>query len=113
MDMDLKYPSFREVEAMIRTDFELNAEFSKNNYLRMEHVFDNYDNEAEVRRMGEAINEWGGFQALQANFYILCKVLKHLLCENPKPEEIDLRPKLVRIKNNVNEYWDGIGDWKK
>ena len=111
MDMDLKYPSEREIRTMLTLDLQFMSEYSENNHRRMEHIFNNYDNEAEVRRMGEAINNFGEFEALQANFYILCKVLKHLLHKNPE-RETELRPKFIDMRDKVKLYWDGVGEWR-
>ena len=82
----LTYPSYDEIEDLISTCFDLNAEHSVENYLCTQEIFTHYDDETIVRTMGEQINERGGFQALQANFYILFKVLKHVLNENPERE---------------------------
>ena len=46
--------------------------------------------------MGEQINERGGFQALQANFYILCRVLKELLHDNPRHNQLQIDPLEIR-----------------
>ena len=112
MDLDLrvKYPSFHEVEKLIEDDFNLSSEHSVYNHKRMEQIFNNYYDRETVKRMGEQINEQGRLQSLQANFYILCQVFKHLLHVNPERDP-DLRVKLIMIRDFVKSSWDGVGDW--
>ena len=109
--MDLTYPTYDKVEQLIESNFCLSSENSEMNYECMKNIFNNYNNKETVKRMGEQINERGGFQALQANFYILWQVLQHLLHDNPEREP-ELRPFFITIRNNVKLYWDGVGDWK-
>ena len=84
MALGLTYPTYDKVEELIQSDFYLSSENSEMNYESMKNIFNNYDNQETVKLMGEQINERGGFQALQANFYILCRVLKELLHDNPE-----------------------------
>ena len=111
MALGLTYPTYDKVEGLIQSDFYLSSENSEINYESMKKIFNNYNNKETVKIMGEQINERGGFQALQANFYILCRVLKELLHDNPEREP-ELRPQLIIIRDNVNLYWDGVGNWK-
>ena len=108
--MDLTYPSYETVEELIKYDFELSSEYNEVNHLCMLTIFNNYDNKEIVKNMGENINERGGFQALQSNFYILCHALKYLIHDNPEGEP-ELRPKLINIRDKVQLHWDGVGDW--
>ena len=110
MALGLTYPSYPKVEELIQSDFYLSAENSESNYGCMERIFYNYYDRETVKLMGEQINERGGFQALQANFYILCRVLKELLHDNPEREP-ELKPQLIMIRDSVTENWDGVGEW--
>ena len=111
MALGLTYPSYPKVEELIQSDFYLSAENSESNYGCMERIFYNYNNKEIVKRMGERINERGGFQALQSNLHILCRVFKELLHDNPEREP-ELRPQLIMIRDNVKLYWEGVGDWR-
>ena len=111
MALDFTYSSYPKVEGLIQSDFYLSAENSESNYGCMERIFYNYNNQEIVKRMGERINERGGFQALQANLYILCRVFSELLHDNPEREP-ELRPQLIIIKDSVNFNWEGVGDWR-
>ena len=111
MALDLTYPTYDKVEGLIQSDFYLSSENSEINYESMKNIFNNYDNKETVKIMGEQINERGGFQALQANLHILCRVFKELLHDNPEREP-ELRPQLIMIRDNVKLYWEGVGDWR-
>ena len=111
MALGLTYPTYDKVEGLIQSSFNLSSENSEINYESMKNIFNNYDNKETVKIMGEQINERGGFQALQANFYILCRVLKELLHDNPEREP-ELRPQLDIIKHSVNFNWCGVGYWR-
>ena len=111
MALGLTYPTYDKVEGLIQCDFYLSSENNEISYESMKKIFNNYNNKETVKKMGEQINERGGFQALQANFYILCRVLKELLHDNPEREP-ELRPQLVIIRHSVNFNWGGVGDWR-
>ena len=110
--LKLTYPSYDKVEELIRTDLSIDiwSEHSVCNYICMKEIFNNYNDEGLVKMIGEDINARGGFESLQANFYILCRVLRHLISENP---EVDpkVRPRCISIRDNVRAYWDGVGNW--
>ena len=110
MALGLTYPTYDKVEGLIQSSFNLSSENSEINYESMKNIFNNYDNKETVKIMGEQINERGGFQALQANFYILCRVLKELLHDNPEREP-ELKPQLIMIRDSVTDNWDGVGEW--
>ena len=111
MDLNLKYPSYDKVEELIKHSLYLLGENSEINYECMKNTFYNWDDKETVKEMGEQIDERGGFQALQANFYILCQVFKYLLHENPEREP-ELRRQFIIIRDKVDLYFDGVGDWR-
>jgi hypothetical protein len=110
MALDLTYPDYDKVEELIQNSFYLLGENSELNYECMKNIFYNWDDKETVKRMGEQIDERGGFQALQANFYILCQVFRYLIHENPEREP-ELRRQFIIIRDKVDLYFDGVGDW--
>ena len=109
--MAFTYPTIDKVNELIETDFSLSSENSEDNYECMKMIFYGYTNTELVKQMGELINDKGGFKSLQSNFYILCKVLKYILNNNPEREP-ELHSKFIIIRDCVKSAWIGVGNWQ-
>ena len=99
------YPSFDEMERRILKARRMDwwAEYGGDNHLCCKIIYENSCDEDIVRRMGEKINEMGGFQALQANYH----VLSHLLgLRNP-----DNKVSVQTIPRVIEMFWNGVGEW--
>ena len=116
--MEHKYPSYDEVRKLIEKDMNLWAEYGEYNHECMETIWNNYKNKSVVKEMGEVINKGGGFQAMQSNFYTLCKVLREILLNHvedfreSREFEKQMFEQFRERRDNVKMYWDGVGNWK-
>ena len=88
-----------------------NAELGANTHAHLQRIFDSRMDPTVVKLAGEAINERGGMQAMQANFYIYC----HLIGERLKNMGVtsdqwaDIYGEHAK---KVEFLWHEIGEWR-
>jgi hypothetical protein len=112
------FPSYRKMSklmdtvAKVRPDMagkimEWGCEYGEFNHECCKKMYDSGFDKAVCREMGEIIHQRGGFQAMWANFYILCW-FSPCGWEARKYENMVLTsaPKMLEY------HWDGIGDWQ-
>ena len=87
-----------------------NAELGANTHAHLQRIFDSRMDPTVVKLAGEAINERGGMQAMQANFYIYC----HLIGERLKDMGVtDHQWSEIHHAHakGIEDLWDGVGAW--
>ena len=100
--MNNKYKSEMEMERVLGNNLELLSEF---NYDLTKRLYENIVNEEVVKEMGNIINERGGFQAMQATFYIVTM-------GSPWYKGSRSDQAYYAVKYLLNKWWDGIGKWQ-
>ena len=65
-------------------------------------MWNNLHDSDVMRRSGEAMHRAGGFEAMQANFYMITNF-----------SGVRRRPMLYSyLRSSISSEWDGIGDWR-
>ena len=88
-----------------------NAELGANNHAHLQRIFDSRMDPTVAKEAGKAINERGGMQAMQANFYIYC----HLIGERLKDMGVTPDQWAEMVFDHAKEIeflWHGVGEWR-
>ena len=83
--------------------FFLYTEYGPNTYNCMRGLYENPTNIKKIKEIGEYLNDTGGFETMQATYYLM----KYFTPLN--------KFEILGIKHwfeMLNYYWHGIGKWK-
>ena len=92
-----------------------NAELGEINHAHLQRIFDSRMDPTVVKEVGEAINERGGFQAMQANFYIYCHLIGERLKDHVKYLGVPCDIFYDTFHDHAKEIeflWHEIGEWR-
>ena len=90
---------------------EWTTELSTENYKHLKDIFDSRATPAAIRQAGAAINETGGFRAMQAMFYVYYHFINTRCVEVGLTREQHLEVLSSEAKD-IEYEWHGIGDWR-
>ena len=103
------YPDHEDVVEPIADVFDWAAEYGEENHECMEAIWCNNTDRDLIERMGEKINNRGGFQAMQANYYTLLHVFRTLYTNVEDPKVLIAWSRLNFL---INVAWHGVGEWR-
>ena len=106
-----KYPKFKVVNKIIGDDIMMMAEYGEFNHEMLNEIWNNFSDKDLIKRLGHKINNRGGFQAMEQNYYALLAVLRKML----KESKLDNEYKMVIwgcVKIEVSSNWNGVGNWR-
>ena len=122
------YPSYEFAENMLlskaqewkgKGDMEfklhylmMNSEYGQNNHNAMKQIYENIEDEKLIKRIGETLFIVRGMPTMIYNPYVFIEVIKYLINENAKTK-FEQNELYYKIKLQLNECWDGIGEWSK
>ena len=86
------------------------AEYGSENHYLFVDIWNNVDNRDLIRKAGERINELGGLQAMQANYYTLLDVFRNLYKDELDDPHVGIAWDIMRCL--INGAWNGVGEWQ-
>ncbi len=101
------FPSYEVVENLLKSDMSLWSEYGELNHHHVEIIYNNIDDIEKVNKAAKAIARRGGFVALQANFYSILNILKHLVKDQQELQDI-----WYYVRDKLYEGFDGVAGWK-
>ena len=107
-----KYPEYKEVDKLIRSDITIWSEYGEVSHQFASIIWDNILDENIVKSMGQKINNRGGWTALSATHTVICKVARDILINKTEYNDYDETCIFSNIYKTIEHTWDGIGDWK-
>ena len=64
-----------------------------------------------IKENGEKIYNRGGALVMQSNYYTIIEILKDMF-ENKDMKHDERVEVLYPIKEQINDSWDGVGEWR-
>jgi hypothetical protein len=114
-----EYPNYDKVNKIIAENQEMPlqmiAEYGEYNHEQMKAIWDNITNKDIIKQSGKNIDQRGGMDAMQMNFYTFLDVLRPTLNISEKDSHAEKDAKQIIwnvIKGNISSAWDGIGEWR-
>ena len=104
------YPRREDVMRLIQRQPDLWAEYGLENHQCLRMIWNSINDADIIRRMGEEINERGGFQAMQANYYTLLEIFRNLYRDELDDPNVLLAWDMMRTV--INTVWNGVGEWR-
>lgn len=103
------YPSYDEIESIILSlepkEFAMfcYSEYGYENHKDCKEIYENMTDMKICRKIGQRINDRGGFTAMQANYYVL-----KMCTPTFKSNSFVVKT----FPSVIQSYFDGIGEWQ-
>lgn len=108
----LEYPSYREADKWVdNASIVHGSEYSKHAHNALKKVFESKHDPEVIAQVGRELNQRGGFQSMQCNFYNY-NVVTTTICVKAQISEYVYRAWWGDARVTIENAWCGIGDWK-
>ncbi len=104
---DHPFPLYEVVENLIKKRISSWSEYGELNHHHVSIIYNNIDDFKKVNKAAKAIARRGGLSALQASFYSILEILKHLVKKREDLEDI-----WYYVKDKLYRGFDGVAGWR-
>ena len=121
------YPEYNDVVKMLTKNFNeyresddkefaihylnLFSEYGQPNHEWMKEIYENIMNKKLIKTNGEKIYNRGGALVMQYNYYTMIEILKDIFDKKDMTHDERINV-LYSIKEQINDCWDGVGEWR-